>query len=171
MDGERAGRAISAVLPPLSDRNSAGFSTANPQDFSAFSACLAHVLHRRRTRIFHPVLRSFFAAFSRRDRSEKWRKCGVTGRPAEKGRIGLRGRGVATFSAWCTFAVARGTGASEVAGRAGAAELTAAADRFRGRICCNLRYERGRPDETQRFFIRALNRRDDEARCLSAQHA
>jgi hypothetical protein len=37
---------ISAALPPLSDRNSAGSSTANPQDFSAFSACFAHVLHQ-----------------------------------------------------------------------------------------------------------------------------
>jgi hypothetical protein len=36
---------ISAVIPPLSDRNSTGFSTANPQNFSAFSACFAHVIH------------------------------------------------------------------------------------------------------------------------------
>jgi len=43
---------ISAVIPPFSDRNSAGFSTANPQDFSAFSSCFAHVLQQREEQDF-----------------------------------------------------------------------------------------------------------------------
>lgn len=60
------GEDISAVFPPLIDRNSATFSTVNPQIFRLFSTPFAHVLHLLVASIFHSLFRSFSEAFRRR---------------------------------------------------------------------------------------------------------
>jgi len=89
---------ISAAYPPLLDKNSAVFSTAIPQLFSAFSACFAHEMGASITVTFHRLLRSFSEELQRTLATKKGRNTGGEGGTAEKAVARLRSCRLTRFS-------------------------------------------------------------------------